>query len=186
MQPETYLTHIDFAATTKLDFTPLFNDPKVFRALVLDLCRPFRQLDFDKVACPESLGFILGSAVAMELKKGLVPIRKGGKLPNIKRNIARQSFQDYTELTNTFEINKSLINPGDRILLVDDWVETGGQLKGLTKLLEKRGAVVAGISVLGLNTAGPSGKLRQTYAVSSIIDYELTEKRDLSKRLDQP
>lgn len=185
MSPETYLEHIDFAATTKLDFTPLFADPKVFRSLVLDLSRPHRNLSFDKVACPESLGFILGSAVAAELKKGLIPIRKAGKLPNIKTNIARHSFQDYTGQRSAFEVNKALVNPGDRILLIDDWVETGGQLRGLTKLLEKRGATIAGISVIGFNTAGRSGKLRQAYTLTSLIDYEAKEKRDLTRRLDQ-
>lgn len=185
MNPEIYLEHIDFAATTKLDFTPLFVDPKVFRSLVLDLSRPYRDVPFDKVACPESLGFILGSAVAAELKKGLIPIRKAGRLPNIKSNIARQSFQDYTGKRNAFEVNKALLEPGNRVLLIDDWVETGGQLRGLTKLLEKRGASVAGISVIGFNTAGKSGDLRQAYTLTSLIDYEAAEKRDLTQRLDQ-
>ena len=185
MAPEDYLQHIDFAATTKLDFTPLFADPKVFRSLVLDLCRPFRAANINKVACPESIGFILGSAVAAELKLGLIPIRKAGKLPNIKRNVARQRFVDYTGESSGFEINKALIAQGDRILLVDDWVETGGQLRGLSKLLEKRGAVVSGISVLGFNTAGTSGKLRNNYTLASILDYDAPDKRDLTQRLDQ-
>lgn len=185
MNPEIYLEHIDFAATTKLDFTPLFVDPKIFRSLVLDLSRPYRTLAFDKVACPESLGFILGTAVAAELKKGLIPIRKTGKLPNIKSNIARHSFRDYTGKRSAFEVNKALIKPGDRVLLIDDWVETGGQLRGLTKLLEKRGASVAAISVIGFNTAGKSGKLRQAYTLTSLIDYEATEERDLTQRLDR-
>ena len=185
LNPEIYLEHIDFAATTKLDFTPLFVDPKIFRSLTLDLSRPHRTLVFDKVACPESLGFILGTAVAAELKKGLIPIRKAGKLPNIKSSIARQSYQDYTGKRNAFEVNKALIEPVDRVLLIDDWVETGGQLRGLTKLLEKRGASVAAISVIGFNTAGKSGKLRQDYTLTSLVDYEATEKRDLTQRLDQ-
>jgi len=184
MAPDDYLQHIDFAATTKLDFTPLFTDPKVFRSLVLDLCRPFRAANIDKVACPESMGFILGAAVAAELKLGLIPIRKAGKLPNIKRNVARQRFVDYTGTASGFEVNKALIDPEDRILLVDDWVETGGQLRGLTKLLEKRGAIVCGISVLGFNTAGASGKLRDAYPLASILDYDAPDKRDLTQRLD--
>jgi adenine phosphoribosyltransferase len=186
MAPDDYLQHIDFAATTKLDFTPLFTDPKVFRSLILDLCRPFRAANIDKVACPESMGFILGSAVAAELKLGLIPIRKAGKLPNIKRNVVRQRFVDYTGGASGFEVNKALIAQGDRILLIDDWVETGGQLRGLTKLLEKRGAVVTGISVLGFNTAGTSGALRDRYTLASILDYDAPDKRNLTRRLDQP
>ncbi len=68
------------------------------------------------------MGFILGSAVAAELKLSLIPIRTAGRLPNIKRNVARQSFVDYTGESSGFEINEALIARGDRFLLVDDWV----------------------------------------------------------------
>ena len=165
MQPEQYLQHIDFQATKKLDFTPLFADPKVFRSLVLDLCRPHRDKAVDKVACPEALG----AAVAVELKKGLILIRKAGRLPNI-RHVVNQSFTDYTEERNAFEVNKKLIRKGVRVLLIDDWVETGGQLKGLLKLLEKRGAEVSGIAVLGFNRVGKTQRFAAKYNVSSIID----------------
>ena len=94
MQPEQYLQHIDFQATKKLDFRPLFADPKVFRSLVLDLCRPHRNKAVDKVACPEALGFVLGAAVAAELKKGLILIREAGRLPNIRQNVVTLSFTD--------------------------------------------------------------------------------------------
>ena len=70
-------------------------------------------------------------------------------------------------------------------MLVEAWVEPGGQLRGLIKLLEKRGAMVSGISVLGFNTAGTSGKLGNTYPVASILDYDALDKRDLTQRLDQ-
>ena len=185
MNAEQYLQHIDFQATKKLDFTPLFIDPKIFRALVLDLCRPYRKIPIDKVACPEALGFVLGSAVAAELKKGLVLIRKAGRLPNIRQNVASQSFADYTGEKNSFEVNKKLITQGDRVLLIDDWVETGGQLKGLVKLLEKRGAEISGISVLGFNRAPKVQRFANKYPVSSIVDYELTGRGDLSRRLDE-
>lgn len=184
MQPEQYLQHIDFQATKKLDFTPLFADPKVFRSLVLDLCRPHRDKAIDKIACPEALGFVLGSAVAAELKNGLILIRKAGRLPNIRQNVVSQSFTDYTNESNAFEVNKQLIKKGDRVLLIDDWVETGGQLKGLVKLLEKRGAEVSGIVVLGFNRIGKTQRFAAKYDVSSIIDYQLSGKRDLTKRLD--
>ena len=79
----------------KLDFTTLFRDPRVFRALLLDLVKPFRHDNFNKIACPESLGVVFGSAAATALRKGLVLIRQSGKLPNILRTIARQGFTDY-------------------------------------------------------------------------------------------
>ena len=86
MQPEQYLQHIDFQATKKLDFTPLFADPKVFRSLVLDLCRPHRDKAIDKIACPEA-GLCAGQRGCVELKKGLILIRKAGRLPNIRQNV---------------------------------------------------------------------------------------------------
>lgn len=184
MNPEYYFEHIDFKATTKLDFTTMFRDPRVFRALFLDLIKPFRHDDFNKIACPEPLGFVLGSAAATELRKGLVLIRKSGKLPNIQSNIARQSFTDYTGETNAFEVNKALIEPGDRVLVIDDWVETGGQMKGLTRLLTRRGAAIAGISVIGFNQIKETRVLQRRYKLRTLIDYSAPEARDLNRRLD--
>ena len=95
MTPEDYLQHIDFAATTKLDFTPLFTEPKVFRSPVLDLCRPFVRRPSTKSPALSPWGFFLAPP-SQQSWVGLVPIRKAGKLPNIKRNVARQRFVDYT------------------------------------------------------------------------------------------
>ncbi|MEC7957384.1 MAG: phosphoribosyltransferase family protein, partial [Pseudomonadota bacterium] len=106
------------------------------------------------------------------------------RLPNIRQNVVSQSFTDYTNESNAFEVNKQLIKKGDRVLLIDDWVEKGGQLKGLVQLLEKRGAEVSGIAVLGFNRIGKTQRFASKYNVSSIIDYHLSGKRDLTKRLD--
>ena len=122
--------------------------------------------------------------MATELRKGLVLIRKAGKLPNLKRNIARQSFTDYTGEQNAFEVNKALIAQRDRILVIDDWVETGGQLKGLTRLIERRGATIAGISVIGLNQIKQTQPLQNRYNVHALIKYSAPEARDLNRRLD--
>lgn len=183
MGPEYYFPHIDLKAIAKPDFSTLFVDPEVFNNLALDLSRPFLKDNIDKVACPESMGFIFGAAVARRLKKGLVPIRKFGKLPLIKSRIVRQRFVDYTKQKNSFEMNRSLIQTGDRVLLVDDWAETGGQLKGLIKLLEKRGGVVAGISLLGFNRVRKTQWIEQNYKLHAIIEHTSEGERDLSKPL---
>lgn len=183
MGPEYYFPHIDLKAMAKPDFSTMFVDPEVFNNLALDLSRPFLNDNIDKVACPESMGFIFGAAVARRLKKGLVPIRKSGKLPTIRSRIVRQSFVDYTKDKSSFEMNKSLIQPGDRILLVDDWAETGGQIKGLIKLLEKRGAIVAGISLLGFNRVKKTRSLEENYKLRAIIEHTLEGERDLTKPL---
>ncbi|MEP0203003.1 MAG: phosphoribosyltransferase family protein [Halioglobus sp.] len=183
MTPEYYLAHIDLKAMAKPDFSTMFIDPEVFKNLALDLSRPFLKDEIDKVACPESMGFIFGAAVARRLNKGLVPIRKAGKLPTIKSRVTRQSFLDYTKERNSFEMNKSLIQPGDRVLLVDDWAETGGQLKGLIKLIEKRGGVIAGISLLGFNRVKKTRALADNYKLRAIIEHTLEGERDLTKPL---
>ena len=181
--PGYYLEHIDLKARAKPDFSTLFVDPEVFRNLTLDLCRPFAKTPIDKVACPESMGFLFGAAVARHLKKGLVPIRKAGRLPTLKNRIVRQSFVDYTKQKNAFEMNRGLVAPGDRILLVDDWAETGGQLRGLIRLLERQGAEIAGISLLGFNRIERTRDLAERYPLRAIIEHTLEGERDLTKPL---
>lgn len=181
--PEYYLEHIDLKARAKPDFSTLFVEPDVFRNLTLDLSRPFLHDAIDKVACPESMGFVFGTAVARHLKKGLVPIRKAGRLPTIRSRVVRQSFVDYTKERGAFEMNRTLIAPGDRVLLVDDWAETGGQLKGLIKLLEKRGAEIAGISLLGFNRVPRTRVLEEQYKLRALIEHTLEGERDLTKPL---
>ena len=122
MAPNEYLLHIDFAAITKLDFTPLLADPKDFRPLLLVLCRPYLAANINKVACAESIGFILSSAVAAERKLRVIPIRKAGRLSNIKCNVAPQPFVGCAGESRGFEINKALIAQWDRFVLIDDLV----------------------------------------------------------------
>ncbi len=183
VDPLYYLEQIDLKAMAKPDFSTLFLDATVFKNLVNDMSRPFLKADIDKVACPESMGFIFGAAIARKLNKGLVPIRKKGKLPTIPSRVVRQTFTDYTKEKSSFEMNKTLIEPGDKVLLVDDWAETGGQLKGLIKLLEKRGAVIEGISLLGFNEVRKTKALQDKYNLHAIIRHTLEGERDLSKPL---
>lgn len=182
---EYYLEHIDFNAKAKPDFSTLFADPKVHRNLVNDLAAPFKHDRIDKIACPEAMGFLFGTGVAQKLGVGMIPIRKAGKLPLIKSRIARHTFTDYTREKNAFEVNKTLINKGDRVLLVDDWSETGGQLKGLVALLKKRGAIVAGISLLGFNEIRKTRSLDQNYKLHAIFRYTMEGERDLEAPLVQ-
>jgi adenine/guanine phosphoribosyltransferase-like PRPP-binding protein len=97
--------------------------------------------------------------------------------------VARHAFTDYTKEKNSFEVNKSLISPGDRVLIVDDWSETGGQLKGLIGLLKKRGAVIAGISLLGFNQIRRTRHLEKNYKLRAIIEHTIEGERDLTKPL---
>ena len=133
---------------SKYDVTLIFQHPKAFSNLIIDLIKPFKNTDFNKVAGLEALGFILGGAVACKLRKGFVPVRKKGKLPDIKGAVIRASFIDYTKNKKTFEMNKSAIKKGDKVLIVDDLIETGSQARSAIKLIEKQGGKVIGITVM--------------------------------------
>jgi len=180
---EYYYEEIEWRARGKPDFSTLFAKPEVFTNLIKDLTAPFRRDTIDKVVSPESMGYIIGSAAAQKLKVGFVPVRKGGKLPTLKKYIVRTSFVDYSRQKNTFEMNESLINKGDRVLLIDDWVETGGQAKALIKLLERRGAEIVGVSCLGFNLVKRTQSIADNYRVNTIFEYTMEGERDLNAPL---
>ena len=122
------------------DVTTLFLDPRGFRIAVDQLLDPFVGNPIDKVAGLEARGFILGGAVAHQLSVGFVPVRKKGKLPGATIE------QDYTLEygTATVEIHDDCLQPGERVLLVDDLLATGGTAEAGIKLIERMGAEVVG------------------------------------------
>ena len=164
-----YKEHIDRRVPgNKVDLTPLCNDAEVRRNLILDLSRPFRKMDFEKVASPEALGFILGSAVAQRLRKGFIPVRKGDGLPIHRRYKSSVSFVDYTSTRKSLEINKRLVEAGDRILIVDDVIDTGAQMKAMIKLIGRLGGEVIGISALIADRSRKTKHLIDQYNVQAI------------------
>lgn len=106
---------------------------------------PFLKEKIDKVVSNEARGFIFGGAIADRLNAAFVPIRKKGKLPFKTFSI---SAKTYTSKIVTLEIHQDALKPGERILLVDDWFEVGGQAKSAIRLIEKLRGVIVGISVL--------------------------------------
>lgn len=164
-----YRPHIDRRVPgNKVDLTPLCNDSEVRRNLILDLARPFRNVNLDKVASPESLGYILGSAVAHRLNKGFIPFRKGGMLPVHRQHRSRVTFVDYTNERKSLEVNKGLIDVGDRILIVDDVIDTGAQVKAMIKLIKRLHGVVIGVSVLIADRSRKTTHLIDKYNVHAI------------------
>ena len=148
MKFDYYDKFINKKTKGRYDVTPLFKNPKVFAHLITDLIKPFKNESFDVIVGLDALGFIIGGAVSLRLKKSFVPVRKGGKLSGIKGTVLRTSFVDYTKTKKTFEINLGSIKKGERILIVDEWIETGAQVKAAIKLIEKQGGKVIGISAL--------------------------------------
>jgi len=148
MKYEYYDQYINKNTHGRYDVTPLFGNAKAFAFLIDDIIRPFKRSSYNKVAGLDALGFIIGGAVAHKTKKGFVAVRKGGKLPGIAGTLIKTSFIDYTRKRKYFEINTDAIKHGDRIMIVDEWIETGAQVAAAIKLIEKQGGKVIGISCL--------------------------------------
>jgi adenine phosphoribosyltransferase len=122
------------------DVTTLFADARGFRMAIDQLLTPYAGMRIDKVAGLEARGFILGGAVAHQLSTGFVPIRKKGKLPG--RTIAQGYSLEYGE--GVMEIHDDALVAGERVLLVDDLLATGGTAESGIRLIERLGAVVVG------------------------------------------
>ncbi|KQP04128.1 adenine phosphoribosyltransferase [Methylobacterium sp. BTF04] len=152
------------------DITTLLSDPRAFRRAVDALVHPFAGGRIDQVAGIEARGFILGGAVAHQLSSGFVPIRKKGKLPHKTVSIAYAL--EYG--TDEMEIHVDAIKPGDRVLLVDDLIATGGTACAAVNLLRQIGAeVVAACFVIDLPEIGGAQKLRELdVPVRTLMEFD--------------
>ncbi len=122
------------------DVTTLFADPRGFRIAIDQLLHPYAGMRFDKVVGLEARGFILGGAIAHQLSVGFVPIRKKGKLPGA---VISQSYQlEYGEAV--VELHDDAIQPGEKVLIVDDLLATGGTAEAGIKLVERLGGEIIG------------------------------------------
>ncbi|MBS1300814.1 adenine phosphoribosyltransferase [Loktanella sp. SALINAS62] len=138
------------------DVTTLFADPRGFRIAIDQLLHPYAGMGIDKVVGLEARGFILGGAIAHQLSKGFVPIRKKGKLP--ARTIEQAYTLEYGEAV--VEIHDDALQPGERVLIVDDLLATGGTAEAGIKLCEKLGAEVVGCAfIIDLPDLGGRKKL---------------------------
>ena len=138
------------------DVTTLFSNPRGFRIAIDQLLHPYAGQPIDKVVGLEARGFILGGAIAHQLSLGFVPIRKKGKLPG------KTIEQDYTLEygTATMEVHDDALQPGEKVLLVDDLLATGGTAEAGIKLIERMGAEVIGCAfIIDLPDIGGRKKL---------------------------
>ncbi len=126
------------------DITTLMLDPLGFRKTIDELVQPHAGADISTIAGIEARGFILGGAVAHQLSLGFIPVRKKGKLPF--NTIGREYDLEYG--TDTVEIHTDAIKPGDRILLVDDLIATGGTAVASIELIQQAGGEVVGCSFI--------------------------------------
>lgn len=152
------------------DITTLLSDSRGFRRLVDELVQPLAGAKIDKVAGIEARGFILGGAIAHQLSVGFVPVRKQGKLPF--ETISESYELEYG--TDAVEIHVDAVEPGERILLVDDLIATGGTAIAAIALLERAGAQIDLCSfVVDLPEIGGADKLRALgHQVSALMTFE--------------
>ena len=138
------------------DITTLLGDARAFRRAVDELVQPWAGTKIEKVAGIEARGFILGGAVAHQLSAGFVPVRKKGKLPHLTVSIAYSLEYGVDEM----EMHQDAVKPGERVILVDDLIATGGTAVGAVQLLHKLGVeVLAACFVIDLPELGGAKKL---------------------------
>jgi len=152
------------------DITTLLGDARAFRRAVDELVQPWAGMKIDKVAGIEARGFILGGAVAHQVSAGFIPIRKKGKLPYKRVTIGYSLEYGIDEM----EMHEDALKKGERVILVDDLIATGGTAEGAVKLLRQLGAnVLAACFVIDLPELGGAEKLRKLdVPVRTLISFE--------------
>ena len=149
------------------DVTTLFEDREAFRYMIDAICEPYKYMAIDKIVGIDARGFLLASSMAYKLNAGVSIVRKKGKLPY--KTIARDYSLEYGEAT--VEIHEDTIKPGERVVIVDDLVATGGTMKATCELVEQLGGIIVGVSwVVDLPFLGGSVKI-SNYDCHCLIKY---------------
>lgn len=149
------------------DITPLMNDGKAFKSAIDEIIAFAKDKQVDKIVGPEARGFIIGCPVAYALEIGFVPVRKDGKLP---REVIKVDYGlEYGK--NVLTIHKDAIKPGQRVLVTDDLLATGGTIEATIKLVEALGGIVVGCAFL-IELTYLDGKSKlEGYDVLSLMRY---------------
>jgi adenine phosphoribosyltransferase len=152
------------------DITTLLGSARAFRRAIDELVQPWAGQKIDKVAGIEARGFIIGGAVAHQLSAGFVPIRKKGKLPHTTVRVAYSLEYGLDEM----EMHEDAVSKGERVILVDDLIATGGTAEGAVKLLRQMGAeVAAACFMVDLPDLGGAEKLRKlNVPVRTLVTFE--------------
>ena len=152
------------------DITTLLGDARAFRRAVDEMVQPWAGMKIDKVAGIEARGFIIGGAVAHQVSAGFVPIRKKGKLPHKSVRIAYSLEYGLDEM----EMHEDAVSKGERVILVDDLIATGGTAEAAVKLLRQIGAnILAACFIIDLPDLGGAVKLRKMdVPVRTLVSFE--------------
>lgn len=149
-----------------LDPTSIYINPAAFHDLLDDLCADLKPDEIDVVAGLDAMGFVLGAGIATRLSSGFLPIRKAGKLCVDTDAV---QFSNYSGRTQSMEMRTPAFAPGTRVLLVDQWVETGGTMQGAIQLVERQQGTVAGLVALVFEDNEQTADYRQRYKCVSAV-----------------
>ena len=150
-----------------LDPTSIYINARAFNDLLDDLMADLEGVEYDVVAGLDAMGFVLGAALAARSGVGFLPIRKAGKLCVDTDAV---SFGNYSGKTQDMEMRKPAFDAGTRVLLVDQWVETGGTMDGAIRLVERQGGSVAGLVAIAIEENARTNGYRQKYpCVSAVV-----------------
>ena len=149
------------------DITPLLHNPQALRETVDQMCQVLSQFEFDYVVGPESRGFIFGVPLAYAMNKGFIPIRKKGKLPY--ETLSREYSLEYG--TAVLEMHADAIRPGQKVVIVDDLIATGGTSKAIVELIEEAGGQVVNLMYLIELVQLGGREMLKGYDVKTLIQY---------------
>lgn len=149
------------------DINSLILNPTAFQHVIDEMAKVAKALDANIIVIPEARGYIFGTPLAYLIGAGLVPVRKPGKLPG---EVSSEAY-DLEYGSNIVEIQKNAIKPGDRVIIVDDLLATGGTMMAATKLIENLGGEISGIITLIELTELGGRELLKNYFVHSIVTY---------------
>ncbi len=149
------------------DITTIIEDEDGFKLAIDEIQDKIKDVDYDVLVAAESRGFIFAAPIAYNMHKPMVLVRKKGKLP---REVISESY-DLEYGSATIEIHKDSIKPGQKVLLVDDLVATGGTLAATAKLIERLGGEVVGVLTI-MELMGLNGRDKLPYPIYSLIQYE--------------
>jgi adenine phosphoribosyltransferase len=150
-----------------LDPTSIYINAQAFNDLLDDLLDDLKDVEFDVVAGLDAMGFVLGAALGARRGVGFLPIRKAGKLCV---DTDKVSFDNYSGRTQDMEMRLPAYASGTRVLLVDQWVETGGTMDGAIRLVERQGGVVAGMVAVAIEDNERTKQYRTSYpCVAAVV-----------------
>ncbi len=161
----------EFKGVVFWDITPLLQDKQAFKEAIDKLAEHYKDKDIDVIVSNEARGFIVGAPLAYKLSVGFVPVRKKGKLPS--KCVQLTYEKEYEK--DTIEMHEDAVKKGDKVLIIDDLLATGGTVKANIDLVEKMGGEIVGLGFLiELEYLQPRKLLGDKYEAFSLIKYSNT------------